>query len=142
MQYLLDMEGWADQFAHIDARLRDYFIGFPPRYLILDPVSQLVMGLLGGQTYGHVSKAAHRALLHRYGNWAHVRDAGVDPVRHLIAPVTYAEDKAKNLIATLETISAKSGAHRWTGWMLYRSSRRIDSCKNYPVWGRKLRRLF
>lgn len=110
MQYILDMEGWGDRLHLIDRRLREYFHGFPPRYLILDPVSQLVMSLLGGQTYSHLSRAAHARLRAHYGpHWSAVRDAGLEAVEACIRGVTRAEQKAHYIVDILDQLSDGKG---------------------------------
>ncbi|GLQ21563.1 endonuclease III [Algimonas porphyrae] len=104
------MEGGTDRLRRIDASLRGHFPGFPPRYLILDPVSQLVMSLLGGQTRSDVSRAAHLALWSRYGGcWSAVRNAGPDAIHALISDVTYADRKALYMVDILTRITGPSG---------------------------------
>jgi len=109
MQFLLDMDGRTEALSTIHQRLTDHFVGFPPRYVILDPVSQLVMSMLGGQTYSHVSKAAHADLVTNYRDWSNVRDAPVSDIEYIIRNVTYAEIKAPRLVQALALISDESG---------------------------------
>jgi endonuclease-3 len=109
MQFFLDMDGRTEALRMIHKRLRDHFVGFPPRYVILDPVSQLVMSMLGGHTYSHVSKAAHADLVRNYRNWSDVRAAPVRDIEYIIRNVTYAEVKASRLVRALALISDESG---------------------------------
>lgn len=107
MQLLLDLDERPRRLAEIHRRLQRHF-GPLGRFLQLDPVSQLVMGLVGGRTRTAVSKAAFEALLGRFGHWEAVRDAPVGEIQRVIQDVTFAELKAPRLKATLTAIT---GAH-------------------------------
>ncbi|WP_195818335.1 endonuclease III domain-containing protein [Roseobacter sp. MH60115] len=78
--------------------------------MLLDPVSQLVMGLIGGKTRGDISTSVFRALKGRFRDWESLRDAPVQEIRHLIAPVTFAEVKARRLKSALQMVTASQGA--------------------------------
>ena len=108
MQIALLPDDRPRRLAEIDRRLRRRF-GPQGPFLRLDPVSQLVLALIGGRTQGHVSKAAFEALLVRFGSWEAVRDAPVAEIRETIGAVTYAEVKAPRLKAALETITRTEG---------------------------------
>jgi endonuclease-3 len=94
--------------VEIHQRLRRRF-GRPGPFLQLDPVSQLVLGMVGGRTRGEVSKAAFEALLAFFGHWEAVRDAPVAEIQEVIGAVTYAERKAPQIKATLQAITAIHG---------------------------------
>ena len=104
MQLLLDLDDRARTLAEIHRRLQGRF-GPLSSLLRLDPVSQLVMGLIGGRTRSEVSKAAFEALLRRFGAWDAVRDAPVCEIQGVIQDVTFAELKAPRLKATLAAIT-------------------------------------
>ncbi|WP_298915405.1 hypothetical protein [uncultured Algimonas sp.] len=93
----------------VDARLRRHFTGFPPRYRLLDPVSQLVMSLLGGKTFGPVSRAAHARLVATYDNWSDVRDAPIGDIEAIIRPVTHWKKKAERLQRALRAFTDDDG---------------------------------
>lgn len=108
MQLLLLPDVRAARLAEIHARLRRRF-GPQGPFLLLDPVSQLVMGLIGGRTTGEASKAAFKKLRRRFGCWEAVRDAPVAEVHAAIAEVTFAELKAPRLKAALEAVTSTRG---------------------------------
>ena len=81
-------------------------------YLRLYPVSQLVLGLLGGRTRGEVSQAAFERLVLSFDSWSAVRDAPLEKVHRLIAAVNYAEAKAPRLKRTLAAITVGDGRPR------------------------------
>lgn len=83
--------------------------GAPTPCHLPDPVSQLVLTLVGGRTPEAVSKAAFEALANRFGSWEHLRDASPDQVLALMAPVTYAVEKVLRLQAALRMITALCG---------------------------------
>ena len=62
MQLLLTLDDRSQTLAEIHRRLQRRF-GPQGPFLPFDPVSQLVMGLIGGRTRGEVSKSAFEALL-------------------------------------------------------------------------------
>jgi endonuclease-3 len=108
MQLALVLDDRSRTLADIHQRLQRRFGRLGP-FLQLDPISQLIMGIVGGRTHGEVSKAAFEALLARFGRWEAARDASVDEIRGTIRAVTYAELKAPRLKATLEAITAICG---------------------------------
>lgn len=108
MQLLLALDDRSRRLADIHRRLRRHF-GPPGPFLLPDPVSQLVMGLVGGRTRSAVSKAAFAALRARFGSWEAVRDADPADIRAAIGAVTFADLKAPRLKAALETVTARCG---------------------------------
>lgn len=75
----------------------------------LDPLSQLIRACLGSRTRDAVSWKAFFALAAAYPDWADMAAARPDEVLGHIAEVTYAEDKARHLIAALRMIEARTG---------------------------------
>ncbi|MGI9384490.1 MAG: endonuclease III domain-containing protein [Methyloligellaceae bacterium] len=69
----------------------------------------MVMAILGGRTYRAISKSAFHALLDRFGGWEAVRDAAVEDVGEVIAPVTYGQEKARRLQAALARVTVLRG---------------------------------
>ena len=123
MQYILDVDGKSERLEWAEERLQAYFVSFPPRYILLRPVSQLVMSLLGGQTYGHVSRAAHQNLIRTFQSWSEVRDAPYDQLYSLIRDVTWADVKADRLKSILARISGADG-HPTLGDLRFKSVER------------------
>lgn len=108
MQLMLKLDDRTQTLAEIHRRLQSRF-GQQGPFVQLDPVSQLVMGLVGGKTHSDVSRAAFEALLMRFRAWEAVRDAPVAEIRVVIDGVTFAEIKAPRLKAALETITKIHG---------------------------------
>lgn len=108
MQLPLDIDDRGYVLKQIHVRLRRRF-GQQGPFLLLDPVSQLVLALIGGKTHGDVSKAAFEALLRRFGTWEELRDAPVSDIEVGIADVTFAEAKAARLKSALCQLTAANG---------------------------------
>lgn len=109
MQLSLIPDDREDRLLSIHRRLRRQY-GPQGPHVLLDPVSQLVMGLIGGKTRGDISTTVFRALKGRFRDWESLRDAPVQEIRHLIAPVTFAEVKARRLKSALQMVTASQGA--------------------------------
>jgi endonuclease-3 len=108
MQLMLALDDRPHKLADIHRRLWRRF-GPPGPFHRLDPVSQLVMGIIGGKTRGEVSIAAFEALLARFGRWQAVRDVSAAEIEAAIAAVTYAERKAPRLKLALQKVTAPDG---------------------------------
>ncbi len=108
MQLLLEIDDRTAKLAEIHRRLQEALGPLGP-FLCLDPVSQLVMGLIGGKTRGEVSKAAFEKLQKHFGSWEAVRDAEVTEIHKVICRVTFADVKAIRLKQTLKIITQTNG---------------------------------
>ena len=108
MQLGLGFDDRTSTLAEIHRRLRRRF-GARGLVRRLDPVSQLVLSLIGGRTRGEVSASAFEALHRRFGDWAVVRDASADQIETVIRTVTFAEIKAPHLKAALAVITETQG---------------------------------
>lgn len=108
MQLQLVLDDRTGMLADIHRRLADHYGPLEPVYP-LDPVSQLVSGLIGTRTYGAVSGAAFLDLLARYGDWAAVRDAPAEDIEAVIDSVSFADVKARHLRSTLAAITGANG---------------------------------
>lgn len=84
--------------------------GRPGPWVLFDPVSQLVMALIGTRTVTTTSKRVFVALMRRYGSWAEVSGRSPAELRAILAPVTYAEAKAERLPEALRAIARACGA--------------------------------
>ena len=111
MQLQLALDDRPVLLAEIHRRLLLRF-GRPGPCFRLDPVSQLVLALLGGRTRGEVSRSAFEALVLGFEGWAAVRDAPLAQVQGLVSAVTFAEDKAPRLKRALAAITASDGRPR------------------------------
>ena len=108
MQLALPIDDRHRILAALDRGLRAHF-GPPEPFWPLDPVSQLVLGVIGGRTYGAVSQQALLALAERFCAWDWVRDAPVAEIRKAIQVVTFPDAKAGHLKAALQAITAARG---------------------------------
>jgi endonuclease-3 len=104
MQRGLDFGGGA-QIVGIRDRLRaalEPYVPLPPR----TPVGQLVKSIISSRTKDEVSRAAYDRLVEAYPDWASLARAKVAEVQPLIAPVTFPEVKAPQVIDALRIIGA------------------------------------
>jgi len=108
MQLVLALDDRSEILAEIHQRLSKRF-GRSGPFALLDPVSQLVLGLIGGRTRGDVSNRAFDALLKRFGDWETVRDAPASDIREILGAVTFADIKAIRLKASLSGITEICG---------------------------------
>ena len=106
MQLLLPIDDQPLTLEAVHARLLARF-GRPGPWRHLQPVDQLVIGMVGGRTRGEESLAAFAALRRRFRSWEAVRDAPGSQVRTAIAPVNFAERKAPLLQSALRAITAR-----------------------------------
>lgn len=97
-----------ESLLRLHRRLIAHF-GPPMPCRLLDPVSQLIMGIIGGRTLSSESLRAFRVLLSRFDCWEQVCDAEPASLARSIAAVTDAEVKARRLRAALRLIVARRG---------------------------------
>ncbi len=108
MQRVLCLDDRPGLLAEIQRRLARHF-GPQGPFWLLDPVSQLVMAMVGGKSHSEVSRTAFEALLKRYGCWEAVRDAPVAAIRATIGTVSFPERKAPQIKAALAAITRAHG---------------------------------
>ena len=75
-----------------------------------DPLSELISSLLSHRTRNADSGRAFTALRERYPDWESLRDAPTAEVQDLITAVTWPEQKAPRLQATLRAIAERHGS--------------------------------
>jgi endonuclease-3 len=75
-----------------------------------DPLSELISSLLSHRTRNADSGRAFKALKEHYRDWESLRDAPTTEVEALITGVTWPEQKAPRIQATLRAISERHGA--------------------------------
>lgn len=97
----------------------------------LDPVSQLVLSLIGARTEGEVSLTVFIKLRDRFQSWGGLLDLSDTALTQCLQPVTYHERKAAQLREALRIIADRSG------------SMVLDFLEGWPVedaqgWLRKL----
>lgn len=108
MQMSFDFYNRSESFRRIHRRLLRRF-GRPGPWRHLDPVSQLIMGIIGGRTLTDDSLRAFKALLRRFDRWEDICNAEPGQVARAIAAVTDAEAKAWRLPAALRQVCARRG---------------------------------
>ena len=110
-----------ERLALVDDLLLEAY-GRPEPREVWDPLTQLIYSLCSARTKTPESHATLRALRERYDGWPtgretwdpvrweRLRDAPVAEIEETIAPATFADRKAPQLKATLEQITARTGA--------------------------------
>ena len=130
----------ADKLPHIHRLLLGFYGAVPPREL-WDPLTQLIYSLLSSRTKTPVSHQVMRDLEHHFnagpGNWEPVRDAPVALIERAIAIVTFPEQKALQLKATLEGITSRYGELTLDFLARYRTDKIRDWLEQFPGIGPK-----
>jgi endonuclease-3 len=91
-------------------RLRTVFGALEAPERRMDPVSQLIRAVLGSRTYDEVSWAAFFRLQRAYPDWTGLGEATADEIEPIIDPVTFADEKARQLPILIRLIILKRGA--------------------------------
>jgi len=108
MQLLLPLFSEAALIDELHGRLLARF-GRPGPFRALDPVSQLIMGIIGGRTLGADSLRAFEGLLAGFASWEGLRDGPGTAVEAAIRPVTYGPAKARHLQRALRQVTVLRG---------------------------------
>ncbi len=109
MQFTFNFDDRPEKLVEIHRRLRQHF-GLPQQSSpTLDPVGQLVMGIISGRTQGEVYWSVFKELQRRFASWDDLRDAPIAEIENAISRVTYPEDKALRLKQALEQIAETCG---------------------------------
>lgn len=137
MQLMLAIDDRCRLLVEIHHRLRRCF-GPQGPFVLLDPVSQLVMAIIGGRTHGADTKVAFEALLRRFVRWEAVRDASADEICRTIGTVTYAERKAPLLKQALATLTASYGRLTLDPLASLTPSKSLAWLERLPGVGRKV----
>ncbi len=104
-------KGYDDRLPHIHRLLLGHF-GQPPRREPWDPLSQFIYSLLASRTKTETTYSVVRSLRARFGaekSWENLRDAPLKEIEQAIADVSFPEQKALHLKASLEAITARYG---------------------------------
>ena len=108
MQFTFDFDDRPEKLIEIHRRLKQHFGSSQPDSPF-DPVSQLVMAIISGQTKAEVYRSVFSKLQRRFGNWDNLRDAQVTEIENAISRVTHAKDKAQRLKDALKDITKVRG---------------------------------
>jgi endonuclease III len=84
--------------------------GALPACVQLDPISQMILSLIGARTQGEVSLKVFLGLRERFADWRDIFGISEAALSRLIHPVTYPERKAAHLRATLRIIEERGGS--------------------------------
>jgi endonuclease-3 len=102
MQASFDFGG-PSEIAGMRDRLRRAF-GPRGRALKRKPIGQLVRSMIGSRTHDEVSERAYRRLVHRYPRWSDMAEAAPKAIETMIADVTFADAKARQIGGALRMI--------------------------------------
>jgi endonuclease III len=130
----------ADKLPHIHRLLLKHY-GKPPARELWDPLTQLIYSLLSSRTKTPTSHQVMRDLERRFqagpGHWEPVRDATVTEIEHAISIVTFPEQKAPQLKATLQGITARYGSLTLDFLARYRTDKIRAWLEQFPGVGPK-----
>jgi endonuclease-3 len=130
----------ADKLPHIHRLLLGYY-GQPAPRELWDPLTQLIYSLLSARTKTPVSHQVMRDLERIFhagpGNWEPVRDADINDIERAIAIVTFPEQKAPQLKATLQGITARYGSLTLDFLAKYRTDKIRAWLEQFPGVGPK-----
>jgi len=136
----------ADKLPHLHRLLLGHY-GQPKPRELWDPLTQLIYSLLSARTKTPVSHQVMRDLERSFkdaqgrhagpGNWEPVRDASVAEIERAIAIVTFPEQKAPQLKATLEGITARYGSLTLEFLAKYRTDKIRSWLEQFPGVGSK-----
>jgi endonuclease-3 len=134
----------ADKLPHMHRLLLGHY-GRPAPRTPWDPLTQLIYSLLASRTKTPVSHQVMRELERSFqdsqgrhagpGNWEPVRDAPVAAIERAIAIVTFPEQKAPQLKATLEGITARYGSLTLDFLARYRTAKVRAWLEQFPGVG-------
>jgi endonuclease III len=82
--------------------------GPPPPRDCWTPLKQLVYSMLSSRTKTETAHAVLRDIERHFGSWERLRDAPVDEVLRIIAPITFAEEKAPRVQKALRRITRQN----------------------------------
>jgi endonuclease-3 len=130
----------ADKLPHIHRLLLGYY-GQPKPRELWDPLTQLIYSLLSERTKTPVSHQVMRDLERTFnagpGNWEPVRDAPIADLERAIAIVTFSKQKAPQLKATLQGITARYGSLTLDFLAKYRTEKIRAWLEQFPGVGPK-----
>ena len=108
MQLTFGLDERTEVLTAVQRRLRERF-GTWVRQNRRDPVGTLVHGLVGWKTRTELTIAIVDSLEAEFGGWEGLRDADIERVAEVIAPVTFADLKAPRIQAALAEITCREG---------------------------------
>jgi len=91
-------------------RLRDQLLAFygpQPPSKRMDPLSQLIKSIISSRTYDAVSWAAFLKLREAFPDWAELANTAPRDIEAIIAPVTHADAKARQLPVLIRVLQTR-----------------------------------
>jgi endonuclease III len=126
----------ADKLPYIHRLLLGYFGEQKPREP-WDPLSQFIYSLLSSRTRTEMTYAVVRNLRARFGSWENLRDAPLAEIEEAIRDITFPEQKAPQLKAALEQITARYGSLTLDFLARYRTDKIRAWLEQFPGVGPK-----
>lgn len=125
-----------DRLAHIHRLLLGYFGEQKPREP-WDPLSQFIYSLLSSRTKTETTYQVVRQLRARFGTWENLRDASLTEIEDGIRDVSFPEQKALQLKASLEGITQRYGSLTLDFLARYRTDKIRAWLEQFPGVGPK-----
>jgi endonuclease-3 len=126
----------ADRLPHIHRLLLEHFGKQQPREP-WDPLSQFIYSLLSPRTKTEVTYAVVRHLRERFGTWENLRDSPLAEIEDALRDITFPEQKAVQLKASLEQITARYGSLTLDFLAKYRTDKIRAWLEQFPGVGPK-----
>ncbi len=126
----------ADRLPYIHRLLLGYFDQPTPREP-WDPLSQFIYSLLSPRTKTETTYAVVRHLRSRFGTWENLRDAPLSEIEDALRDITFPEQKAVQLKASLEQITARYGSLTLDFLAKYRTDKIRTWLEQFPGVGPK-----
>jgi endonuclease-3 len=126
----------ADWLPYIHRLLLGYFDQPKPREP-WDPLSQFIYSLLSPRTKTETTYAVVRHLRTRFGTWENLRDAPLAEIEDALRDITFPEQKAVQLKASLEQITARYGSLTLDFLAKYRTDKIRAWLEQFPGVGSK-----
>ncbi len=125
-----------DRLAHIHRLLLGYF-GQPEMRDPWDPLSQFIYSLISPRTKTETTYQVVRNLRARFGSWENLRDAPLAEIERALEGITFPEQKALHLKASLEAITARVGELTLDFLARYRTDKIRAWLEQFPGVGPK-----
>ena len=125
-----------DQLPHIHRLLLGYY-GQPTPREPWDPLKQFIYSLLSSRTKTETTHQVVRHLQTRFASWEDLRDASVGEIETAIRDVTFPEQKAIQLKASLQQITQRYGKLTLDFLAHYRTDKIRAWLEQFPGVGSK-----
>ena len=113
------------------------FYGKPKPREPWDPLTQFIYSLLSSRTKTEVTHQVLRHLRERFGTWENLRDAPLSEIEDAIRDVTFPEQKAVQLKASLQQITVRYGTLTLDFLANYRTEKIRAWLEQFPGVGAK-----